>query len=124
MLERINAARAAHGLPPLAESAALAQAARDHAADLSLLFLAWARWAPMDPLFDDPQSTVLLDRKGELLAASVATDGQWRMPAGDTLPERFVRCLLEFEDRHFYAHWGIHLPSLIRAAQQNRCRTC
>ena len=35
MLERINAARAAHGLPPLAESAALAQAARDHAADLS-----------------------------------------------------------------------------------------
>lgn len=87
---------------------------------LSLLFLAWARWAPMDPLFDDPRSTVLLDRKGELLAASVATDGQWRMPAGDTLPERFVRCLLEFEDRHFYAHWGIHLPSLIRAAQQNR----
>ena len=35
MLERINAARAAHGLPPLAESVALAQAARDHAADLS-----------------------------------------------------------------------------------------
>lgn len=35
MIERINAARAAHGLPPLAESAALAQAARDHAADLS-----------------------------------------------------------------------------------------
>ena len=35
MLERINAARAAQGLPPLAESAALAQAARGHAADLS-----------------------------------------------------------------------------------------
>ncbi|MBL7939062.1 MAG: penicillin-binding protein 1C [Flavobacteriales bacterium] len=87
---------------------------------LSLLFLAWAKWGPMDPLFDDPRSTVLLDRNGELLAASVASDGQWRMPSGDTLPERFVRCLLEFEDRHFHEHWGIHLPSLIRAARQNR----
>ena len=35
MLERINAARAAQGLPPLTESTALAQAARAHAADLS-----------------------------------------------------------------------------------------
>jgi len=87
---------------------------------LSLILLVWARWGPMDPLFDDPRSTVLLDRNGELLAASVASDGQWRMPAGDTLPERFVRCLLEFEDRHYYQHWGIHLPSLVRAARQNQ----
>ncbi len=35
MLERINAARAAHNLPALSENAALTQAAHDHAADLS-----------------------------------------------------------------------------------------
>ena len=87
---------------------------------LSLLLFAWAKWAPIDPLFDEPRSTVLLDRRGELIAASVASDGQWRMPAGDTLPARFVRCLLEFEDRHFYEHWGIHPPSLVRAARQNQ----
>lgn len=35
MIDRINAARAAHGLPPLTENAMLTQAAHDHAADLS-----------------------------------------------------------------------------------------
>jgi len=86
----------------------------------SLILLAWAKWAPMDPLFHDPFSTVLLDRNGDLLAANVAPDGQWRMPPGDTVPQRFVTCLLEFEDRHFNSHWGIHLPSLLRAFKQNR----
>lgn len=84
------------------------------------LVLAWARWAPMAPLFSKPLSTVLLDRNGELLAASVADDGQWRMPAGDSIPARFERCLIEFEDRRFRSHWGVRLPSLIRAWQQNR----
>lgn len=83
------------------------------------LILAIARWGPMPPLFDAPRSTVLLDRNGELLGASVASDGQWRMPAGDSIPQRFVTCLLEFEDRNFHDHWGVHLPSLVRAFKQN-----
>lgn len=85
---------------------------------LALLFL-WARWGAMGPLFDVPRSTVLLDRNGTMLGASVAKDGQWRMPPTDSVPEQFVECLLQFEDRHFRGHWGIHLPSLIRAAKQN-----
>lgn len=85
-----------------------------------LLLGIWARWAPMRPLFDTPSSTVLLDRNGALLAATVAYDGQWRMPRSDSLPERFVECLLQFEDRHFRDHWGVHLPSLLRAWKQNR----
>lgn len=84
------------------------------------LVLAWARWGPMDPLFPGPRSTVLLDRAGTTLAASVAADGQWRMPPGDSIPPRFERCLIAFEDRHFRSHFGIHIPSLVRAAQQNR----
>lgn len=80
---------------------------------------AWAKWWPMAPLFTTPHSTVLLDRDGGLLGASVAKDGQWRMPQRDSLPHRFVRCLLEFEDRNFRSHWGIHLPALVRAAKQN-----
>lgn len=88
-------------------------------ATFAVLFV-WAKWGPMEPLFTAPRSTVLLDRNGELLGASVAADGQWRMPQRDSIPERFQRCLLEFEDRHFRSHWGIHLPSLVRAWQQNR----
>ena len=88
-------------------------------AALGVLYV-WARWGPIDPLFTTPRSTVLLDAKGELLAATVADDGQWRMPPSDSIPARFERCLVEFEDRRFRHHWGIHLPSLVRAWQQNR----
>ena len=84
-----------------------------------LLLLIWAKWGPMDPLFGTPRSTVLLDRHGELLAATVAADEQWRMPAGRVVPPRFEQCITEFEDRHFRSHWGVHLPSLVRAWQQN-----
>lgn len=82
--------------------------------------LAWARWWPMSPLFKGPTSTVLLDRNGELLGASVAADGQWRFPPSSTIPARFATCLIQFEDRHFLEHHGIHMPSLVRAFQQNR----
>lgn len=86
----------------------------------ALVLFSWARWGPMDPLFPAPCSTLLLDRKGGTLAASVAPDGQWRMPASDSIPARFAQCLIAFEDRHFRSHIGIHVPSLVRAAQQNR----
>ncbi len=72
-----------------------------------------------DPLFNDPRSTVLLDRNGELLGATIASDGQWRFPMADSLPEKFKTCIIEFEDRTFYTHPGFHLPSFFRAALQN-----
>ncbi|MBL7952734.1 MAG: penicillin-binding protein 1C [Flavobacteriales bacterium] len=86
---------------------------------LATLF-AWARWGPMDALFTAPRSTVLLARDGTTLGASVALDGQWRMPAGDSIPARFERCLIAFEDRHFRSHFGVHVPSLARAVRQNK----
>lgn len=82
--------------------------------------VAWAKWAPMGPLFDDPCSTVLLDRDGALLGATVSSDGQWRFPPPDRVPDRFATCLVQFEDRHFYQHWGIRPQSLVRAWIQNR----
>lgn len=84
------------------------------------LLLAWAAWWPLPPLFHTGSSTVLLDRRGDLLGATVAGDGQWRFPMRDTVPARFATCLIEYEDRHFRSHPGIHLPSLVRAIGQNR----
>ena len=77
------------------------------------------RWWPMQPLFRSPYSTVLLDRNGTLLGATVAADGQWRIGSEKAVPDRFKLCLLEFEDRHFFDHSGVHFPSLVRAWQQN-----
>jgi len=72
-----------------------------------------------NPLFEKPESRILLDRDGQLLAASIAKDGQWRFPMPDSVPERLKICLLEFEDRNFESHFGIHFPSILRAAKQN-----
>ena len=88
------------------------------AALLAALYV-WARWGPMDPLFNAPRSTVLLDRHGELLGAMTAGDGQWRFPSGRPLPEKFAICLLEFEDRHFRDHVGVRPQSIARAIRQN-----
>src|SRR5690606_9072346 len=71
---------------------------------LCAALLIWARWGPMDPLFDAPLSTALIDRDGELLGATVAADGQWRLPPSDSIPRRFAACLIQFEDRRFEQH--------------------
>ena len=70
-------------------------------------------------LFDQPYATVLESREGQLLGARIAADGQWRFPPVDSLPENYIKCLLQFEDRHFYRHPGINPFSIFRAIKQN-----
>lgn len=70
-------------------------------------------------LFKDSYSTVLEDRTGKLLNASLAPDEQWRFPAGNPVPEKFKRAITLFEDKRFNSHWGVDLRSLARATQQN-----
>ena len=66
-------------------------------------------------LFTSPYSTVVTDRNGELLGARIATDGQWRFPPRDNIPEKVATCLIEFEDRQFYHHWGVNPLAIGRA---------
>ncbi|MDR2475053.1 MAG: penicillin-binding protein 1C [Bacteroidales bacterium] len=70
-------------------------------------------------LFDVPYSTIVLDRRGELLGARIADDGQWRFPPSDTVPEKFKICLTAFEDRYFQYHWGVNPLAVARAIRQN-----
>lgn len=72
-----------------------------------------------DPLFSDPYCTILESRKGELLSAKIAKDGQWRFPEGQEMPEKFSTCIRLFEDEYFYYHPGINPVSMIRAVNQN-----
>lgn len=71
------------------------------------------------PLFDTPYSTVIYSREGELLGARVAEDGQWRFPPEGKLPSKYIRAVTEYEDKRFYKHFGVSIPSLLRATAQN-----
>ncbi len=67
------------------------------------------------PRFSAPLSTIVETRDGTLLGARIADDGQWRFPGLDTVPGKFEKAVLTFEDRYFYWHPGINPVSLARA---------
>ncbi|MBQ3709338.1 MAG: penicillin-binding protein 1C [Bacteroidales bacterium] len=83
-------------------------------AGLFLLFLC----IPV-PKFDDPYSTVLTASNGELLGAHIAADGQWRFPATNTYSEKYMACVLEYEDQQFFLHWGFNPISFCQALVEN-----
>ena len=83
-------------------------------AGLVLLLLLWLFCLPR-PLFQKPLSVVLEDRRGELLGARIAEDGQWRFPTSDSLPPKYERCVVAFEDKRFWYHPGVDPFSLARA---------
>lgn len=70
-------------------------------------------------LFSDSHSTVLYDQKGQLLAAHISDDEQWRFPYNDNIPEKFEHAVLTFEDQEFYQHPGVNPLALGRATLQN-----
>jgi penicillin-binding protein 1C len=84
-----------------------------------LTFAIWYIFFLPKKLFTDSTSTVLLDRNGVLLGARIAADGQWRFSASQKIPEKFETCLIAFEDRKFYDHFGISIRGIGRAIVQN-----
>lgn len=71
-------------------------------------------------LFNEPYSTVIESKEGNLLGAKIARDGQWRFPASDSVPKKFKTCIVAFEDQHFYNHPGFNPISMWNAFRQNR----
>src|SRR5436190_4841082 len=72
-----------------------------------------------DPIFDEPYSTVLEDRTGQLLSASIAADGQWRFPERNSLNEKFTKALIVYEDKRFWRHPGVDAMAMGRAIREN-----
>jgi penicillin-binding protein 1C len=70
-------------------------------------------------LFNDPCTTLLLDRDGTLLEAKIASDHQWRFPESEEIPEKFRQSVIHFEDRWFNFHPGFNPVALFRAAVMN-----
>ncbi|NOU60687.1 penicillin-binding protein 1C [Marinifilum caeruleilacunae] len=70
-------------------------------------------------LFNDPSSTILYSSEQKLLGARIADDGQWRFPESKSVPLKFEKSLLAFEDQYFYSHPGVNPVSIGRAFMQN-----
>ena len=54
-----------------------------------------------------------------MLGARIADDGQWRFPEEDSVPPKFKRLLILFEDEYFYSHPGINPVSMSKAFYDN-----
>lgn len=72
-----------------------------------------------DELFHNPYSTVLEDREGTLLGASIAEDGQWRFPQPDSIPSKYRVAVTTYEDHRFGDHIGVDVFAMARAIRQN-----
>jgi penicillin-binding protein 1C len=85
-----------------------------------IVFIAFWFWFSLPrPLFQDPVSTVLLDRDSNLLGAKISADQQWRFPECRQVPEKFRLAVTHYEDRYFFYHPGINPVALVRAAYLN-----
>ena len=73
-------------------------------------------------LFPEACSTLLYSSDGQLLGARIAPDGQWRFPPADSLPGKFVTCLLTYEDKRFFRHSGVDPVAIVRAMRINLSR--
>jgi penicillin-binding protein 1C len=88
---------------------------------LAAIFVAWAVSLGALPLTAAREvSTTIVDRNGRLLRAYAMADGRWRLPvnAATDIDPAYLKLLLAYEDRRFYAHAGVDLLALGRAAFQ------
>ena len=86
---------------------------------IAALLIAYCLCLPGNLFKDTAYSPVVTDRNGELLGARIASDGQWRFPPSDTVPQKFQTALIEFEDRWFAFHHGVNPVAIVRAAVGN-----
>ncbi len=64
-------------------------------------------------------SPMLLAKNGELISARVSLEQQWKLPLSSRLSEKYVRCILQYEDEHFYFHFGVDPIAIMRAVYLN-----
>ncbi|MDO7743824.1 MAG: transglycosylase domain-containing protein, partial [Pedobacter sp.] len=83
------------------------------------ILLCWFLFALPAKLFVSPTSFVVEANNGTLLSAAIARDGQWRFPVADSVPDKFAKCIMAFEDKRFEQHPGIDLLAMSRAMRQN-----
>ena len=70
-------------------------------------------------LFRQPLSASLSTQDGTLLGARISSSGQWYFEPAASVPEKFAKCIVAYEDKRFWWHPGVDLLSIGRAVRQN-----
>ena len=71
----------------------------------------------LDALKKD-EAKILLDRNGEIINMKLSSDGIWRFHE-QSFPNSLKQCVVLFEDRYFYYHFGVNFASIFRAFFHN-----
>lgn len=85
----------------------------------TVCYMLYLGWVLPRPLFDNALSTIVYDNEGKLMGARIAADGQWRFPQPDSLPSKYIDCLIEYEDRRFYYHPGFDPLAIAASIRHN-----
>jgi penicillin-binding protein 1C len=85
----------------------------------ALAFLLYIVLPAPDATGGRPFSTIVTDAGGNLLAATIAADEQWRFPPPEALPEKYIAALIAYEDKRFFTHFGIDPLAMLRAMRSN-----
>jgi len=89
-------------------------------AGLALLAIALlVRLVLPDTLFGDDYSRLMLDKDGEVIGVSLSPSQSWHFPAHGSLPPKYIKAVLCYEDRRFYTHGGIDAQAILRACLHN-----
>lgn len=86
---------------------------------IGLILIVWFWFSLPSKLFNNPTCFIITDKDGNLLNATIATDGQWRFPFNNDVPDKFEKCITTFEDKRFFYHPGIDPVAICRAVKQN-----
>ena len=71
----------------------------------------------LDALKKD-EAKILLDKNGEIINMKLSSDGIWRFHE-QSFPNALKQCVVLFEDRYFYYHFGVNFASIFRAFFHN-----
>ena len=71
----------------------------------------------LDALKKD-EAKILLDKNGEIINMKLSSDGIWRFHE-QSFPNSLKQCVILFEDRYFYYHFGVNFASIFRAFFHN-----
>lgn len=71
----------------------------------------------LDALKKD-EAKILLDKNGNIINMKLSSDGIWRFHE-QGFPNSLKQCVVLFEDRYFYYHFGVNFASIFRAFFHN-----